>query len=360
MNGSNPEPQSRCTESDKTRAGLHKPCGGNNARTAYHDAVRLEIDEDIKAATRNPIMIAGWPGMGNVGLAAVNYMRMALGARKFAHIDMSDELLPQSVKVKEGLVLHPDPTITRFYLSKSPSIIFVESKSQLAGPPAMSLMRGMIEFIHELGVGTIYTAAAFALPVSCRADPEIYGAANSTAMRDSLVPHSMQPLEEGEISGMNGVMLGSTNGYRLPAACLMATMPQYAATLPNPKSSRALVRFFARSVGLAIDTTAMDDDIKKMAPFMVEIEKRLQQVASLITDGEPDFLEEETTEKADQGKKTPEAAMRRIEALFDELSREKSKEKATRLKQELDRWNLYNLYEDRFLGLFKEFRKNEG
>lgn len=322
--------------------------------------MRLKIDKDIRAAIKNPVMIAGWPGMGNVGLAAVSYMRIGLGAREFAHIDMSDELLPQSIKVKDGVVLLPDQPVTRFYLSESPSIILVESQSQLTGQPALSLMRGIIEFIHELGVGTIYTAAAFALPISCREESKVFGAANGSAMRDSLVPLGMHPLEEGEISGMNGVMLGSTNDYNLPAACLMATMPQYATTLPNPKSSRALVKFFTRALGLEIDMTAMNKDISKMDRFMSEIEKRLQQVASLIVDEEPDHPKQEISEPPrEEKKKTPEAAMKKIEALFHELSRAKSKEKATKLKQELDHWNLYDLYEDRFLGLFKDDRENQ-
>ena len=55
--------------------------------------MRLEIDRDIANSTKDPIMIAAWPGMGNVGSYAVNYMRSAMGAREFAHIDMSDELM---------------------------------------------------------------------------------------------------------------------------------------------------------------------------------------------------------------------------------------------------------------------------
>ncbi|MBI4974838.1 MAG: hypothetical protein HZC19_03435 [Candidatus Omnitrophica bacterium] len=44
--------------------------------------------------------------------------------------------------------------------------------------------------------------------------------------------------------------------------------------------------------------------------------------------------------------------MEKIEKLF--LEAKQDKKKASVLKRELDRWDLYKLYEDRFLDLFKE------
>ena len=44
--------------------------------------------------------------------------------------------------------------------------------------------------------------------------------------------------------------------------------------------------------------------------------------------------------------------MEKIEKLFREAKTDKAK--AILLKKELDRWDLYKLYEDRFLDLFKE------
>jgi len=43
--------------------------------------------------------------------------------------------------------------------------------------------------------------------------------------------------------------------------------------------------------------------------------------------------------------------MDKIEQMFDEVKKDRSK--APMLKKELDRWKLYELYEHRFLGLFK-------
>ena len=51
--------------------------------------------------------------------------------------------------------------------------------------------------------------------------------------------------------------------------------------------------------------------------------------------------------------KVPEYVMARIERLFKELSQKKDKDRAMELKAELDKWGLYEIYEKRFLNLFK-------
>ena len=52
--------------------------------------------------------------------------------------------------------------------------------------------------------------------------------------------------------------------------------------------------------------------------------------------------------------KVPQAVMERIEAMFLEVTQtDQFQKKANELKAELDRWNLYSFYEDRFLNLFK-------
>jgi hypothetical protein len=50
--------------------------------------------------------------------------------------------------------------------------------------------------------------------------------------------------------------------------------------------------------------------------------------------------------------------MERVEKLFEEASGDR--EKAVLLKQELDRWGLFHLYEDRFLDLFEKQRGSSG
>ena len=316
--------------------------------------MRVELNESFDEVIERPDMIAGWPGMGNVGLKAVNYMRSDMGAKEFARIDMSDELMPQAISVKDGLVLRPDLPETHLFYASDPPVIFVEGDEQLRGPAALALMRGALDLAREHGVRTIYTAAAFAVPVSCTHDPVIYGVANEVLLRDRLEPMAVTLLQEGQVSGMNGVLLGLASDYQIPAACLMATMPQYALRLPNPKSSREIIRFFERTLDCVVNMAELDKGVIEMEAIMGDIEGRILEAMSKLGEAMEPSIQQDKAEPERKRNKTPEAAMLRIEQLFSELARDKSQEKAAKLKQELDRWNLYDLYEDRFLDLFKD------
>lgn len=316
--------------------------------------MRVVINESFKESIASPDMIAGWPGMGNVGLNAVRYMRSDMGAKEFARIEMSDELMPEAISVEDGLVMRPEFPETRLFYVPDPSVIFVEGDEQLRGQAALALMRGVLDLARGHGVRTIYTAAAFAVPVSCTQDPVIYGVANETLLRDRLVPMGATLLQEGQVSGMNGVLLGLANDYEIPAACLMATMPQYALRLPNPKSSREIIRFLERALGCVVNMAGLNKGVGEMEAIMGDIEKRILEAMSKLGEGMEPGIQQDTAVLEKKRNKTPEGAMLRIEQLFGELAKHKSKEKAAKLKEELDRWSLYDLYEDRFLDLFKD------
>ena len=53
----------------------------------------------------------------------------------------------------------------------------------------------------------------------------------------------------------------------------------------------------------------------------------------------------------------PGYVMNRLEGLFRATARNRAK--AGQLKEELDRWGLYELYEDRFLDLFRNREQDE-
>jgi hypothetical protein len=55
--------------------------------------------------------------------------------------------------------------------------------------------------------------------------------------------------------------------------------------------------------------------------------------------------------------KVPHYVMEKIERLFLEAKADRTK--AQELKKELDRWNLYELYENRFLDLFEDDKKDK-
>ena len=316
--------------------------------------MNMRIHRDIAGEVESPVLLAGWPGMGSVGVGAINYLRRALDAQPFAEVDMSEYFTPEAVVVEDGIARFPELPSHRFYYVREPALVIFESEAQVSGQGGISLMNRILDLSEQLGVKTIYTGAAFAMPNSHQDPVEVLGVANSEPLRDALTPHGVKVLREGHVLGLNGLLLGFADLRGIQAACLLATMPQYAIQIPNPKASREIVQVMCRVLDLDIDISEMDGAVTQMSKMMAEIEEKIRTAFSSM-DGEN--VEEGEFEEVDEDK-VPQYVMEKIARLFQEVSVEMrlkgSTEKAGFLKQELDRWDLYGLYEDRFLNLFRQ------
>ena len=304
--------------------------------------------EDIKIHKNiefeNPVMIAGWPGMGSVALGVVDYLRRKLGAVKFAEIRLDPASTIDSVIVEDGLATLPPAPHNIFYYIKNPEIIILEGEAQLPGQGGLTLLNNVLDLAAKFRVKTIYTGAAFPMPVSYKEDPEVYSAVNKKSLISGLKKSGLKTMEAGHISGLNGLILGLAKDRNIDAICLLATMPQYAISLPNPKASSAIIDTLQKALSFVVDLQEMYEYIKDMDEKMSVIEEKVKDVLTIEKKEEP------SSQSSD--KKVPGYIMEKIEKLFQEAKKDKSK--ALLLKKELDRWDLYKLYEDRFLDLFKD------
>ncbi len=295
----------------------------------------------------NPVLIAGWPGMGNVALGAIDYLRRNLRGMKFAEIDQDKSLGFDAVKVESGIAKLPPPAKNVFYYAKTPDLIIFEGDVQVSGEAGVIVMNAILDLALRLGVKRVFTGAAFPILTSHAEPSSVYGVVNRRLSKGFLARHGIKPMEDGHISGLNGLLLGFAENRGVEAACLLATMPQYATGFNNPKASRAIVQVLGRILGFKLDLRQIDAHIRQMDDRMAVIEKKVKEVFS---------VEERAEKPASAGfetkKKIPEYIIQKIERLFRETKKDKSK--AVMLKRELDRWDLYALYEDRFLNLFKD------
>jgi hypothetical protein len=297
--------------------------------------------------------------MGQVGLGACDYLRRKLGAAPFAQIDVSAYHQPEALTVQDGLGRMPEPPKQDLYFSSEPPLFIFQGEAQLAGAPGFRLAAELLDLVLRHGTETVFTGAAYAMPVSFRQRPEIYGAATNENLRSQFALLGVKRLKEGNISGLNGLLLGLAAQRGMPAACLLATMPHYAIEAPNPKASRALIQVFQRILNTSVDMTEIDEAVREadqmFKDFEAKVNEAIQQLKNSLgarVEGEP--AEGEESEERPE----PPDLMERVEKLFEEARGDR--EKAVLLKQELDRWGLYHLYEDRFLDLFEKHSGSSG
>ena len=312
--------------------------------------MKLNILKELPRSFRASTLIAGWPGMGSVGIGAIDYIRRQLDAVAFAEIDMQSHFAPEAMIVEDGIAGFPAPPAHMFYAVEERDLVIFQSEAQIAGTPGDDLMEHILDMGQRLGVDMIFTGAAYLTQASHKEDAQVLGVANNDNFRDFLASQGVEILQEGMVSGLNGLLLGFAQRRELNAACLLGTMPQYAAPIPNPKASREIVHTLGRLLNFDVDMSEIDDATEKMEGTMEDIEMQIQKTFSHMGEGP----EGEFQGGRAEDDKVPQSVMERIEKLFLEVTQtDQFHQKANELKAELDRWDLYSFYEDRFLNLFK-------
>ena len=304
-----------------------------------------------------PVLLASWPGMGNVGIISTDYLRSQLDTKVLAEIDMTQYFIPESIVVRDGLAQLPEVPRSVIYYHEDPDVLIFESNAQVGGKEGIAIIKDIIRFATEYNVQEIYTAAAYAQNISHSSVPQVQGAFNNKKLLEKYTDLGVVPMKDGQIAGLNGLMLGIAHGYNIEAGCFLGTIPSFAANLSYPKASLAIIKYYEEILDITIDTSDLRESIAQVDTQYTEIEKRIRKFY-------PDAIEEQEERDEDEGwelledignvedDEVPQYIMEKIETMFKEVSLDKSK--ATVLKKELDRWNLFELYESRFLKLFKE------
>jgi uncharacterized protein len=310
----------------------------------------MKFFEDI-SFSNNPAVLAAWPGMGNVGLITINYLQRKMDARLFAEIDMSPFFIPDSIVVKNGLAQFPDIPTGRFYYTHDPDLIIFESDAQVGGRDGIAVIKTFLDVVGRFHVERIFTFAAFAQPMSYRNPSQVLITCNNDALLSKSKKFGVVPMPDGYIAGLNGLLLGVAASRRIEAACLLGTIPSYAMNFAYPKASLELIRTIANIQNFSVDTAELEEGVGEMDQQLAMIEERIREFFPTINKEEDEEIA--TVEE----EKVPHVVMEKIERLFLEAKADRAK--ASELKKELDRWNLFELYENRFLDLFEDDKKDK-
>ena len=298
-----------------------------------------------------PLVLAAWPGMGNVGLITIDFLRRKMEGRPFADIDMRPFFFPDSIMVKGGIAQFPDLPTSRFYYTYNPDCIIFESDAQVVGRDGLVLIKLFLDVISRFEVKQIFTFAAFAQSMSYRNPSQVLITCNGETMLTRIKDLDVVPMPDGFIAGLNGLLLGEASARNIEAGCLLSTIPSYAMNFSYPKASLELIRTISRLNSFTVDTGELEESVDETDQQFAMIEERIREFFPSVNkedDEEIAAIEEE---------KVPHYVMEKIERLFLDARRDRTR--ASELKKELDRWNLFELYEDRFLDLFEDDKKDQ-
>ncbi|GIW73013.1 MAG: hypothetical protein KatS3mg102_2555 [Planctomycetota bacterium] len=317
-----------------------------------------------------PWLVAAWPGMGNVAIGAAAYLVESLGAVRLAELPPGDYFDLKRIEVKGGIVQSARLPRSTFYGWRDPRgrrdlVVFVgEAQPSERGYEFCSQLMGMAA---EYGIERVFTFAAMATPIHPSAEPRVFAVATHPRLLDEVRRERVHVLNEGEITGLNGVLLASALERGVGGVCLLGELPFFAIGVPNPKASLAVLRVFQSLAGLSLELREMEQQAAAVERGLLSLLERMNRAAQARAAGEeeeagfsvPGFAagaeeEEQSAESEPAEQPQPQLdarARRRIEQLFERARQDRTK--ALELKHELDRLGVFKQYEDRFLDLFK-------
>jgi len=320
-----------------------------------------------KPRLKKPYLVVAWPGMGEVAFKAAEYLISELKCQEFARIIPDEFFYLSGSVISNGILEAPLLPQGKFYYWKNPSakgssslkndlVIFL-SNAQPDLSKADSYSKIIINLAKDLGVESVVSFASMPQATDHTQDSGIWFAATDQKIKESFKKYNFSILVDGQVSGMNGLFLGIAKKEGLNGFCLLGEIPLYTIQIENPKASLAVLAAFSKILNIPINLTPLQEQARLM-------ENEINKLLEYLKLGNPGASAPINEEEVELIKKTlsqltnlPVSVKERIEKLFEESRQDINK--AKELKVQLDKWNVYKEYEDKFLDLFRK-EKDKG
>ena len=310
------------------------------------------MPDEPELKLNKPWLIAVWPGMGQVAISAGYYLMAKLGMHAIAEFSPRDLFDAEHIEVSGGLIRLGRMPRSRFFVAsdlegrKHDIVLFIGEAQPPQGKYAFC--QRLIEYAKGLGVERVFTFASMATQMHPTHRSRVFGAATDPDSLAEFKRLEVELLEDGHISGLNGLLLGVSAELGVRGACLLGEIPHIFAQLPFPKAALAVLEVFTTLAGIEIDLSELAEQAavdQQLGELLAQLEAAIERQAPADEEEPEDYkpVEEERLSPADKD---------RIEQLFEQAQRDRSK--AYELKRELDRLKVFADYEDRFLDLFKK------
>lgn len=311
---------------------------------------------------RRPYMLAAWPGIGYVATSVALYIKEALGAEELAEIEPYEFFRPNSVLVKNNVISvqevseNPLPQSKFYYwknkLSDHDLIIFIGEAQPLGRE--WEFARLIMDVVQRFKVERIFTSAAAVASISYSQQPAVWAAATGSKLLNYLKQYNVVLRDKIKVDGLNGLLLGVAKEEGIDGICLLGEVPFYIAQLEieYPKSSRAIMEVLTEMLEIKVDMSTLNQLVDHAETEMKELEEEvIHKMGQIVVYPQNSEDEAGAGEEVTTGEVSP-SVRQKIEQLFDQVAKDKSK--AGQLKVELDRWKLFDEYEDRFLNIFRK------
>jgi proteasome assembly chaperone (PAC2) family protein len=314
-------------------------------------AVRFHKEPNpVEAA--DSIMFCGWPGIGNIGILAIDTLKSLLKAQEFGEIEPWEFFEPYKVTIEGGLLKNLEFPGNNFYFCRKASLsgqqlkgrnvlFFIgqqqpsEPRSRYAqGEKAYQMANLVLDVAEKFGCRRIYTSGAAVTQIHHTAKPRVWAVPNNQNLicdvkrfQNTILMSEIEGRgDQGIISGLNGLLLGVAKKRGLDAVCLMGEIPYYlqAAPWPYPKASKSVLEVIAGILELEPDLAPLEELSQKIEQQIEDFLESLYNTEAIPPEVREEIEKLKYIEPTEIGPITEEEQkriMEHIDELFDQGGR---------------------------------------
>ena len=301
--------------------------------------IEIVFSEKKTPSLNSPYLICGFPGTGLVGKLAVDYLIKELGAIHMADV-FSSYFSPQVVIQADGTtsivknslyyvknnntnnsdnvnktsknkkeikdISKPDVQLNQsinglpqsIESSKSTTndplsskdLILLTGDSQPVVPGSeYVLSEQILDLITKFKISNIYSLASYVTGTFVN-DPKIYGTATNPEMVKSFRSFNISTLDNGNITGMNGLILGLGKLRGIEGICLLGETSGY---VIDAKASKNLLEIVNNVLGIHINMDEMNKRSKDTEILIKNLEQQMMAKSGQFPQSVPTEEQEE-------------------------------------------------------------------
>jgi uncharacterized protein len=230
---------------------------------------------------RSPILICGFPGSGYVGKLATDHLIKELGSIHLA--DIYSTSFPPQVIIKNTGTVELMKNILYYVKDRGQKhdFLFLTGDAQPVSSKVEYLLgEEIIKIAKKFDVRQIITLGAYITGMFVET-PRIFGVATDEDELKLLNSFNISKIDNGSISGMNGILLGIGKINNVKGISLLGETSGY---VIDANASKYILKKLLEIIGLDISMEDMDKKAKDTIMLIKNIEQRIGEKNSLSDD----------------------------------------------------------------------------
>ena len=224
-----------------------------------NNLARIKARPKLKA----PVMLAAWPGVGNVSMILASYLLNKLDFKDLGEINAPHFFDPIGVIARDNVVEAPQFPQNKFYYRKSTNeterdlILFIGDDQPSS--KVYELAKAVLDVGAAFQVERVITCAAALTHIHFTEQPRVWGVATNQTITSELQEYDLIHRGNLQIAGLNGLLLGVAKERDINGICLLGEVPSHASRIENPMAALAILEVLTRMLGIEVDVTELSE-----------------------------------------------------------------------------------------------------